>query len=276
MQKKTIDVASKEILNTREAAALIKVTTQTIKNYIYSGKLRAIKTPGGHHRIRRNDLKSLGFVVDEEEKSQQIFSMEELWDAYNSLMGAFVSTVESLIKALDTRDIVASGHSSRVSSMSCAVGRAMRFSEKELQDLKLAGLLHDVGKIGISESILGKPGRLTDQEFFLVKKHPEIGEKIVATVEHLKSIAPAVRHHHERFDGKGYPDKIGGTDIELNSRIISVADSYDFLRSELSFRRAFSVDDSLQEIRDSSGTQFDPEIAKYFVDSVKGDSIQRH
>ena len=276
MQKKTIDIASKEILNTREAAALFKVTTQTIKNYIYSGKLRAIKTPGGHHRIRRTDLKSLGFVVDEEEKSQQISSMEELWDAYNSLMGAFVSTVESLIKALDTRDIVASGHSSRVSSMSCAVGRAMRFSEKEIQDLMLAGLLHDVGKIGISESILGKPGRLTDQEFFLVKKHPEIGEKIVAAVEHLKSIAPAVRHHHERFDGKGYPDKIGGTDIELNSRIISVADSYDFLRSELSFRRALSVDDSLQEIRDSSGTQFDPEIAKYFVDSVKGDSIQRH
>ena len=276
MRKEVINITSKEILNTREAAALLKVTTQTIKNYIYSGRLKAIKTPGGHHRIRRIDLKSLGFVIEEEEKSQQNFSMEELWDAYNNLMCAFISTVESLIKALDTRDIVSSGHSSRVSDLSCSVGRAMRFSEKELQDLKLAALLHDVGKIGISESILGKPGRLTDQEFFLVKKHPEIGEKIVDAVENLKPIAPAIRHHHERFDGKGYPDKIGGSDIELNSRIISVSDAYDFLRSELSFRRAFSVDDSLQEIKDSSGTQLDPEIVKFFVDSIKGGGSQPH
>jgi HD-GYP domain-containing protein (c-di-GMP phosphodiesterase class II) len=184
--------------------------------------------------------------------------------------------VESLVKALDTRDIVASGHSSRVADLSCAVGDIMGFPEKELQDLKLAALFHDVGKIGISESILGKPGRLTDQEYFLVKKHPEIGEEIVEAVGHLNSIAPVVRHHHERFDGKGYPDKIGSSDIELNSRIISVADAYDFLRSELSFRRALSVDDSLQEIKDYSGTQFDPEVVKNFVETIKGHNFQFH
>jgi HD-GYP domain-containing protein (c-di-GMP phosphodiesterase class II) len=252
-------------------AALLNVTPQTIKNYIYSCRIKALRTPGGHHRIRRIDLKSLGFDV-EEAKGQENLSMEEPRDAYYRITGAFVSTVESLIKALDTRDIVSSGHSSRVADLSCDVGDIMGFPEKELQDLKLGALLHDVGKIGISEVILGKPGRLTDQEYFLVKKHSEIGERIVAETEDLRPIASSVRHCHERFDGKGYPDNIGGSDIELNSRIIAVADAYDFLRSELSFRSALSVNDALQEIKNSSGTQFDPAVVKNFVDSIKGSS----
>jgi excisionase family DNA binding protein len=275
MTIKTKDIASKEILTTREAANLLNVTTQTIKNYIYSGKIKALRTPGGHHRIRRIDLKNLGFVV-EEEKDRQNLSMDDLWDAYNNLLNAIVSTVESLVKALDTRDIVRSGHSSRVADLSCAVGDKMGFSEKGLQDLRMGALLHDVGKIGISEVILGKPGRLTDQEYSLVKKHSEIGEEIVSEIEDLKPIASSVRHCHERFDGKGYPDGIRGSDIELNSRIISVADAYDFLRSDLSIRKALSGDDALQEIRNSSGTQFDPEVVKSFVDSIKGSSLKLH
>ena len=275
MPKRIKETVTKEILNTREAAGLLKVTTQTIKNYIYSGKLKALKTPGGHHRIRRIDLKDLGIAV-EEEKSQRDLTMEDLWDLYNKLMGSFVATVETFIKALDTRDIVSAGHSSRVAELACSVGKRMGFPDRELQDLRLSALLHDVGKIGISETILGKPGRLTDQEFFLVKKHPEIGEKIVADVAHLSSIAPAVRHHHERFDGKGYPDEIGGSDIELNSRIISVSDAYDFLRSDLSFRKAYSSVDSIQEIKNSSGTQFDPEIVNIFTDCFRGDSDHIH
>lgn len=268
MPRTITDITTKEIFNTREAAAVLKVTTQTIKNYIYSGKLNAIKTPGGHHRIRRIDLKSLGFFIDEE-KNQKPLSPDDLWTAYSELLRAFVATVETLIRALDTRDIISSGHSSRVASLSCAVGRNMGFSERQLEELKLAALFHDVGKIGISEAILGKPGRLTDQEFFLIKKHPEIGAKIVEPVDRLKPIGPMIRHHHERFDGKGYPDELGGSDIELNARIISVADAYDFLRSDLSFRKAFSVDDSLKEIKVSSGTQFDPEVVDCFIDSFK-------
>ncbi len=275
MTRNKKDVASKEILNTREAAGLLKVTTQTIKNYIYSGKLNAIKTPGGHHRIKRSDLKTLGFVT-EEEKNPESLSMDEMFQMYNSLVGTLITTVESLIKALDTRDIVSSGHSSRVAEVSCAVGKAIGFSEKKIQELKLGALLHDVGKVGISEVILGKPGRLTDQEFFLVKKHSEIGEKIVAEVEYLRPVASCVRHHHERFDGRGYPDGIGGSDIELNSRIISIADTYDFLRSDLSFRKAFSINDSLQEIKNSSGTQFDPEVVKSFLNTVQGNLFQLH
>ncbi|MBM4311471.1 MAG: HD domain-containing protein [Deltaproteobacteria bacterium] len=276
MRKKDTDtILSKEILNTREAAALLKVTTQTIKNYIYSGRLQAIKTPGGHHRIRRQDLQSIGFVADDS-KGLQSLSRDDLWVAYSGLVGTFIETVQALIKALDMRDILSSGHSARVADMSCAVGTHMGLRDKDLQDLRLAALLHDVGKVGISDAIIGKPGRLTEQEFFLVKKHCEIGEQIVSGVEYLRGVAPIVRHHHEFYDGKGYPDGIGGDDIEFNARIISVADAFDFLRSDLSFRAPLSVSDTLDKLQTSAGTQFDPRVVDAFVDVIRERSHQSH
>jgi len=259
MREKKSKGVSKEILNTREAAALLKVTTQTIKNYIYSGKLKAIKTPGGHHRIRRSDLKSLGFVMEED--TQKTFTTGELWDMCNGLIEAFT-------KALDSRDIINGGHSARVAALACDVGSTLGLSTKQLQELRIAAMLHDVGKIGISESILGKPGRLTDQEFFLVRQHPEIGAKIVMGVESLRPVADAIRQHHERFDGKGYPYELGGGEINLYARIISVVEAFDFLRSDLSFRRALSVDDSVKEIQEGADTQFDPEIVRAFSERV--------
>ncbi len=190
--------------------------------------------------------------------------MDDHENSYNNLFSA----LGAVIMALDTRDIVSSGHSLQVMELACAVGKKMALPERELEDLRLTALLHDVGKIGINEIILCKPGRFTDQEYSVVKRHSKIGEKILAEVEHLKPIASFVRHCHERFDGKGYPDGIGGSDIELNSRIIAVADAYDFICSELPYRKALSEDDALQEIRNSSGTQFDPEIVRYFVDII--------
>jgi excisionase family DNA binding protein len=273
--KQPDDILSKEILNTREAAALLKVTTQTIKNYIYSGRLQAIKTPGGHHRIRRQDLQSIGFVADDS-KGPQSLSREDLFSAYTGLVGTLVQTVEALIKALDMRDILSSGHSSRVAQLSCSVGSRMGLDEKDLHELRLAALLHDVGKIGISDAILGKPGRLTEQEFYTVRKHAEIGEQIVSGVDYLRNAAPVVRHHHEFYNGKGYPDRIGGEDIELNARIISVADAFDFLRSDLSFRAPFTIDDTLTEIQNGSGMQFDPRVVEACVDVVRERSQQVH
>jgi excisionase family DNA binding protein len=267
MVKRIKDFETKEVLNTREAASLIKVTTQTIKNYIYSGKLKAIKTPGGHHRIRRIDLQELGFVVADKGDQAQL-TKDEISNAYERLISQYMTTIEALMRALDERDIISSGHSARVADLSHQVGLRMELNEQELRELRLASLLHDVGKIGISENILGKPGRLTDQEYFLIKKHPEIGEKIVGRVEFLQPLAASIRHTHERFDGKGYPDGISGNSIDLNARIIAVADTYDFLRSDLSFRRAMSVDDSLRELKKAAGTQFDPNLVKIFVDTV--------
>jgi len=268
MRKLAKDLASKEILNTKEAAVLLNVTTQTIKNYIYSNRLNALKTPGGHHRIRKSDLKELGFIIGEERENENL-NLEALTKSYNFLVDSFITTIQALIRALDARDIISSGHSERVANYSCSIGKSMGMAEKDLRELRLAALLHDVGKIGVSENILGKPGRLTDQEFFLVKKHPEIGKKIVAEVKFLEPIGDAIRHHHERYDGKGYPDEIAGNAIDIKARIIAVAETYDFLRSDLSFRRAYSVDDSLRDINLASGTQFDPEVVKVFVDNVR-------
>ncbi len=277
MINKKADLMSREILNTREAASLLKVTTQTIKNYIYAGKLKAIKTPGGHHRIRRIDLEGLGFV-SEEDKPQSFITQTDMLSSYETIVKAFISTIEAFTKALDMRDVIFAGHSERVDNISSSIGESMGLSDSELKELKLASLLHDVGKIGISESILGKPGQLTDQEFFLIKQHPEIGEKIVDGIEQLRPVASIIRHHHERVDGKGYPDKIGGSEIELHSKIISVVEAYDFLRSDLSFRKALSVEDTLNEIKTGSGTQFDPEVVKHLVTNVKenGQPVRIH
>jgi excisionase family DNA binding protein len=270
MAKKKIDLITREILNTREAASLLKVTTQTIKNYIYSGKLKAIKTPGGHHRVRRVDLEGIGFI-SEEDKYQVPLTPADMLNSYETILKTLVSTIEAFTKALDMRDVIFTGHSARVDNISSSIGKSMGLSGKELQDLKLASLLHDVGKVGISESILGKPGQLTDQEFFLVKQHPEIGGKIVGGIEQLRSVASTIRHHHERFDGNGYPDGLAGSEIELYARIIGVVETYDYLRSDLSFRKAVSVDDTLREIKTCSGTQFDPEVVEHLMVAVGSD-----
>ena len=188
-----ITSAQKDILRTREAAAMLKVTTQTIKNYIYSGRLKALKTPGGHHRIRKADLKALGFL--------------------DELLNSYSATIRVILKALDTRDTITPGHSQRVAEYSGELAQRLGLSPEEKRNLDLAALLHDVGKIGMSEYVLGKRGKLTEQELYMIKKHPEFGENLLKNIAFLKSTLPSIRHHHERFDGKGYPNQLQGEEI---------------------------------------------------------------
>ncbi len=264
---KTVHTTRKEILKTREAAELLKVTTQTIKNYIYSGKLNALKTPGGHHRIRKSDLKEIGFIEDLPGEAGSL-DREELYQLYKELFNSYVETIKALLKALDTRDAITSGHSLRVAEYCKAVAQRLGLSTTERRNLELAALLHDVGKIGISEYILGKPGKLTDQELFMVQKHPEIGEEIIDEVDFLKPIIASVRHHHERFDGRGYPDGLAGNDIPLASRIISAAETYDVLTSGIPYKNVLSKEQAFEELRRSSGNQLDPEIVSTFVATI--------
>jgi response regulator RpfG family c-di-GMP phosphodiesterase/signal transduction histidine kinase len=178
----------------------------------------------------------------------------------------FLSTVKSLASAIDAKDEYTRHHSTRVTDFSLKIAAKMGFSEKELGDLELAAVLHDVGKIAVPESILNKPGKLTDEEFRLIKEHPARGEAILSPVIELKEIARVVRAHHERYDGTGYPDRLKGREIPLGARIMTIADTYDSITSERPYRKAASHRYAVKEIISCSGTQFDPEVVENFLE----------
>jgi len=257
---------STDLIKTKQAAHLLGVTVQTIKNYIYLGKLKSYKTPGGHHRILISDLQELSSI-------QNIPSRKELLKQCDHLYQSYLHTIGALLNALDARDGIASGHSRRVANYACAIGNALGFPPKSQRNLELAALLHDVGKIMIGEQILGKPGKLTDQETYIIRQHPEMGERIVGEVEFLKQTKPFIRHHHERFDGRGYPDGLSGESIPLEARIIFIAEAFDSLRSDSSYHRRLDLKEALSEIEQGAGTQFDPQILKIFIENVKKGSM---
>ena len=178
----------------------------------------------------------------------------------------FLSTVKSLASAIDAKDEYTRHHSTRVTEFSLKIAAKMGYSEKELGELELAAVLHDVGKIGVPESILNKPGRLTDEEFKLIQEHPVRGEAILSPVIELKEIGRVVRAHHERYDGRGYPDKLKGREIPLSARIMAIADTYDSITSERPYRKAASHRYAVKEIIANSGTQFDPEVVENFLE----------
>ncbi|HPW17228.1 MAG TPA: ATP-binding protein [Candidatus Aminicenantes bacterium] len=178
----------------------------------------------------------------------------------------FLSTVKSLASAIDAKDEYTRHHSTRVTDFSLKIAAKMGFSAKELGDLELAAVLHDVGKIAVPESILNKPGKLSPDEFALIKDHPARGEAILSPVVELKEIARVVRAHHERYDGTGYPDRLKGREIPLGARIMAIADTYDSITSDRPYRKAASHRYALKEIIACSGTQFDPEAVQAFLE----------
>jgi len=184
---------------------------------------------------------------------------------YNDLLRVYLETVQSLAAALDAKDSYTHGHSRRVTGLALALAREMKLSENEINTLKHSALLHDIGKIGIAESILQKPSHLTDDEFICIKSHPITGAKILESVEFLKSVCLQIKHHHERFDGRGYPEGLSGVKIPLGSRIIAIADTYDAITSTRPYRQGLSHEVALEEIKRCSGSQFDPEVVGVFV-----------
>ena len=255
-----------ELIKTKQAAQLLGVTVQTVKNYIYSGKLKSHRTPGGHHRVLISDLRELAPIRSSP-------SRKELLEQYDHLYRGYIDTIGALLKALDARDGIASGHSRRVANYACAIGKAMGFPPKSQRTLELAALLHDVGKILVSEQILGKPGNLTDQETYIIRQHPEMGERIVGEVEFLRETKPFIRHHHERFDGLGYPDGLSGESIPLEARIIFIVEAFDCLRSDSSYHQGRDLKGSLSEMERGAGTQFDANLLAIFIDNVQGANL---
>ena len=182
-----------------------------------------------------------------------------------------VPTVEALLRAVETADQSIRGHSERTSNLASRLAHACHLSSTEQETARVAGLLHDVGKMGIPTEILQKRGALTQEERALVNMHPEMGKKIVSGLGGLERTVPAVLWHHERWDGAGYPHGISGEEIPVLARIMSVVDSFDAMRRNRPYRISMSIQSALQEIHECAGGQFDPKIANTFVEMIDRD-----
>lgn len=196
---------------------------------------------------------------------------EELKEKNEELEKAYLDTIGILRQTVEAKDTYTRGHSDRVSEYSVLIGKKLGLDENTIHILKIGGLFHDIGKIGIPDSILLKETKLDDEEYSQIKNHPSIGAHILGDVSMFQDIIPIVLHHHEKFDGHGYPSQLKGDDIPLVARIAAVADTFDAMTSKRSYRNSLPLEDVIAEIERCKGTQFDPNIADIFLDILKND-----
>ncbi|WFD10528.1 GAF and HD-GYP domain-containing protein [Tepidibacter hydrothermalis] len=183
---------------------------------------------------------------------------------YKEMKDLYLHTIQALAATIDAKDPYTKGHSQRVTKYALEIGKEMNLTDNQLQELEYMAILHDIGKIGIKDSILNKESSLNDEEFEIMKTHPTIGSKILETMGSLSKIIPGVKYHHEKYDGTGYAKGLKGKEIPLEARIISVADTYDAMTTDRPYRKGLAHEVAMNEINKHSGTQFDPESVKYF------------
>ncbi|SJZ91130.1 HD domain-containing phosphohydrolase [Selenihalanaerobacter shriftii] len=207
------------------------------------------------------------FNIEKEEKDSGILHnlKEQVSQLSTELQELFISSMTSLVKTLEAKDSYTKGHSVRVSTIAKTIAQHKYGDSNKTEQIKLAGKLHDIGKVGTQETILNKPGRLTDQEFDHIKRHPIISEEILNPIKRFESITHMVRHHHEKFDGTGYPDGLAGKEIPIGARIVALADSYDAMTSNRPYRSAMEPIKAAKEIEENLGTQFDPKLGEIFL-----------
>ncbi len=184
-------------------------------------------------------------------------------DGLNGMDKFYKQTIAALVAAQGERDSIAEAHSERVRTYAAIIAEALGgLSEEDLKNVGYAASLHDIGKVAVSSKILNKLGRLTEDEFKVMREHSLVAAKILEKIEGLKGAIPYIRHHHERYDGTGYPDGLAGEDIPLGARIIAVAETYDILTSDVPWRKALSREAAADEIESCSGGQFDPKVVQ--------------
>lgn len=192
---------------------------------------------------------------------------------YDEQRKMFMQTSEALAEAIEKRDLYTGGHTRRVSGYSMAIAKYMNMSEAERNELQLAAILHDVGKIGVPENVLNKNGKLTDDEFSEMKKHPQYGYEILHHITKMDAIIPGMRGHHERWDGRGYPDGLDAEKIPLISRVICVADTFDAMTTDRPYRKALTDEEGLAELKKHAGKQFDLQVVEAFFQAFKNGEI---
>ena len=193
---------------------------------------------------------------------------QELVESYSLLERSSFETIESLNATVDAKDPYTAGHSLRVQRIALAIGEQLRLPEERMEALRYAGLFHDIGKLAVPDAILSKPAALTDDEWEQVKRHPASGAEIVGRLGWLRETVPLIRHHHERWDGNGYPDRLAGTEIPLEAAVVGLADAWDAMTTDRPYRNALSDHEATLEIRRGRGTQFAPTVVDAFFDAI--------
>lgn len=217
----------------------------------------------------KKDLYFMNFLL------KKASSLVENFALYENIFENLVSSLYAFVETIEARDSYTKQHSHRVSLYAMSIAGTMNCTQEEIDKLNVSGLLHDIGKIGTPDHILLKPGALSDEEFSIIKKHPITGSNIIGHFGMWFDEQTIIRHHHEKFDGAGYPDGLKGKEIPLLARILSVADVYDALTSDRSYRKRMQEDDALNIIRKNSGIQFDPEVVSAFFDSYGQNKIRQ-
>jgi putative nucleotidyltransferase with HDIG domain len=228
-----------------------------LKGFVFTGP----KLSGDDYTVYDNDImtfisNSIGIGME------NVRLMEQLQVTY-------VATLRSLIQILEAKDPYTKGHTERVASYSMALANRLELPPDDLRRILFGSLLHDIGKMGLRDDMINKPGPLTPEEWVQMKLHPVVGAQLVEKMEFLTGAIDIVRHHHESWDGKGYPDGLAGTAIPLVARIVTVADSFDAMTTDRPYRKALSIAEAVRRLKESSGVQFDPEIVKAFITYVR-------
>lgn len=233
------------------------------------GLLTTFHNNGGYRPFSETELKLLDFLMKKASLAVENMAL------YESMIGNFYGILKSLVNALEAKDLYTGMHSERVTRYALTIAGKMECSPSEIESLQTVGYLHDIGKIGIADGILNKPAALTEEELALVKKHPCIGESIVSELGLSPVERAIIRHHHERWDGCGYPDGLRGGEIPFLARIVMVADSFDAMTSKRAYRDAMSVPEAIRELVVNKGRQFDADVVDAFLETLERKEKER-
>lgn len=235
---------------------MLNVSLATLKKFIHTGKLKTFTTPGGHHRIFKNDIL---FLAGHDPDQSSARNTDDI----------FFDLTESFMKLIETRQKFCKGHSGIVSRLAVAISRQLELPEETCRNVRLGALLHDIGKFQVSKNILNKTGRLSEEEYSSIKLHCLTGREMLKNLKPFSCVADIISQHHERFDGSGYPLGLKGDRISIEARIITLADSFDAMTSPTSYHKALTTEGAFAEVANNAGSQFDPGIVDVFLNIYK-------